>query len=103
MAHDVARKTAAQNQQRRTKKANILSWANSKENMASAQEERQQLNTFDLFGEDLYLCFYCSVESPFDNYPPVRVSGSQPLMFQHCCEYKGKSGIGQMPRDGKKR
>lgn len=102
MAHAVARTTAAQNQQRRTKKANILSWANSKENMAPAQEERQQPNTFDLFGEDLYLCFYCSVGSPFDNYPPVRVGGSQPLMFQRYCEYKGKSGIGQMPQDGKK-
>lgn len=83
MARAAAQTTEPQNQQRRNKKANILSQANSKENMAPAQEERQQSNAFYLFGEDLYLCFYCSVGgSLFDNYPPVRVGGSQPLMFQ---------------------
>lgn len=71
--------------------------------MAPAQEERQQPNTFDLFGEDLYLCFYCSVGSPVDNYLPVRVGGSQPLMFQRYCEHKGKFwDRTAMPRDGKK-
>lgn len=65
-----------ENQQRRNEKANILSRANSKENMAPEQEERRQPSTSDLFGDDLYLCFYCSVSSPFDNYPQAHVGGS---------------------------
>lgn len=61
--------------------------------MAPAQEERQQPNIFDLFAEDLYLCFYCSVRSPFDNYPSVRVGASQPLMFQlYTVNIKGSLG-----------
>lgn len=59
--------------------------------MAPAQEERQQPNIF--FGEDLYLCFYCSVRSPFDNYPSVRVGASQHLMFQlYTMNIKGSLG-----------